>query len=143
MGSHLCLIRNDGNGYQSKSCRIEHKEHHHRVGGSIFFRVQLLKFFYGFQSEGRRRIIESEHICRKIHKHRTKSGMSGGNIGKNLREKRRSNPSQELYDPASLAYLHYPQPNSKHARKTQRYFETRLGIGKHCVHHGIEAIAIA
>ena len=142
-GSRLSLICNDGNGYKGKPCGIEHEEHYHGIRSRVFLRVELLELFDGFKPEGCGGVVESEHIGRKIHKHRAKHRMPLRYLGKYLTEKRRGDTSQKLYDTAPLPYLHKAQPERQHARKPQRDFEACLGVGKHRLHNGVEAAAIA
>ena len=62
--------------------------------------------------------------------------MSLGNAGKELAEHRVKPARKGLHQPATLAYLHYAEPERQHARQSERDFKSRLGRFERGVHYG-------
>ena len=90
-GSELGAVDHDADRYQCEPRRVEHQKHDHRVACRVFFRIQFLQAFHRFQSERRGRIVEPQHVCRKIHEDASGHGMAFGNIRKKFAEQRTQN----------------------------------------------------
>ncbi len=102
--AHLRAVHHDADGYQYQPGRVHYQKHNHRVGSGIFFRIQLLKLFHGFQSHRGGGIVQPQHVGGKVHE----DGTHGGGVLGGISGKRRQNTGLSQRESAFIIPLFSP-----------------------------------
>ena len=108
--AHLRAVHHDADGYQYQPGRVHYQKHNHRVGSGIFFRIQLLKLFHGFQSHRGGGIVQPQHVGGKVHEDGTHGGVSFGNFREEAAEHGTQPARKRVYHTAVFADFHDAQP---------------------------------
>lgn len=141
--SHLGSVNHDADRDDGQSRSVQHEEHDHRVAGCVFFRVQFLKAFHGFQSQRRGRIVQSQHIGRDVHENVSDDGMVLGNVREELAEEWAEAACQNVDHSAFFPDFHDAHPKREHAGQAEGNLESRLGGTERGVHDGRKHAGIA
>ena len=140
--THLCPIDHHADGNDGQAAGVEHQEHDHGIRGRVLLLVQLLQALHRFEAQGRRSIVEAQHVRAEVHEDVAEHGMSGGNLREEPHHEGREPACQHVDQSTPLAYLHNAHPEREHARQSERNLEGSLGIVESTVHNGREDVRV-
>ena len=108
--TELGTVGHDRGRHDSQTAGTQHDKHDHGIAGALLILVQFLQLGHGFESHRRSRIVESQHIGRDVHKHRSEHRMVLGQFGEDTTEEGRHATAERIDHAAAFTDLHHARP---------------------------------